>query len=63
MGLINSLIRNSEENRRREQEMREEMYRQERMKKDYYYTAKCQRSGLNGKSSCAGCPIAHMCKH
>lgn len=63
MGIINSAIRRSQENAQRDREMREEMRRQEHMKKDYYNTHKCQRFGLHGKSSCAGCPIAHMCKH
>lgn len=62
-GLINRAIRRSMENAKRDQEMREEMRRQERMKKDYYNTPKCQRYGLHGKKSCGGCPIAHMCKH
>ena len=62
-GIINSAIRRSKENQRRDREMRGEMYRQERMKKDYYNTPKCQRYGLSGKKSCAGCPIAHMCRH
>ena len=62
-GIINRAIRRSQENAKRDQEMREEMRRQERMKKDYYNTPKCQRYGLHGKKSCGGCPIAHMCKH
>lgn len=62
-GILSGVVNKINENNRRKQEMREEMYRQQRMLKDYYNTPKCQRYGLRGKKSCAGCPIAHMCKH
>ena len=62
-GLINRSIRRSQENARRDREMREEMYRQERMKKDYYCTGQCPRSKLGGSSkSCSSCTLAPMCK-
>lgn len=62
-GILSGAVNKINESNRRKQEMREEMYRQQRMLKDYYNTPKCQRYGLGGKKSCAGCPIAHMCKH
>ena len=62
-GILSGAVNRINESNHRKQEMREEMYRQQRMLKDYYNTPKCQRYGLGGKKSCAGCPIAHMCKH
>lgn len=32
-------------------------------KKDYYLSMGCQRYGLNGKSTCAGCTLASVCSH
>ena len=52
-----------ERRRMEREEIKREQRKQEALKKNYYNTPKCQRYGLNGKKSCAGCPIAHMCKH
>lgn len=52
-----------EQKRMEREEIERERRRQEALKKNYYNTPKCQRYGLNGKNSCAGCPIAHACKH
>lgn len=51
-----------EKKRMEKEEIERERRKQEALKKNYFNTSKCQRYGLNGKKSCAGCPIAHMCK-
>ena len=51
-----------ERRRMEKEEIERERRKQEALKRNYYNTPKCQRYGF-GKNTCAGCPIAHMCKH
>ena len=62
MGLINKVINHAKDSCRKELEIREEMYHEQRTKRDYYRTAKCPRSRGGTAEKCATCTLAPVCK-
>lgn len=62
MGIISSVVKRVRDGQRREFEIREEMYHQEKMKRDYFNTAKCPRARGGGAGKCASCTLAPVCK-
>lgn len=62
MGLLSKAITHVRNGQLRELEIREEMYHEQRTKRDYYRTAKCPRTRGGGTSKCASCTLAPMCK-
>ena len=62
MGLINKVVSYAIKGHRREFEIAEEMYHEQRMKRDYYGTPKCPRGFGGAKEKCASCTLAPVCK-
>lgn len=62
MGIINGIVKKIHQGCRRELEIAEEMYHEQRMKRDYYGTAKCPRGFGGSKNKCASCTLAPVCK-
>lgn len=62
MGLINKAVSYAIKGHRREFEIAEEMYHEQKMKRDYYRTAKCPRSRGGTAEKCATCTLAPVCK-
>lgn len=62
MGLINKALRRVLDEQERDRELREDRYREHRMKHDYYRSPKCPRTGGGTAEKCASCTLAPMCK-
>lgn len=62
MGLISKTVYHIINGQRREIEIAEEMYHEQRMKRDYYRSAKCPRARGGGVDKCASCTLAPVCK-
>lgn len=62
MGIINGVLSKIRQGQRRDFEIMEEMYHEQKMKRDYYRTAKCPRSRGGGVDKCASCTLAPVCK-
>ena len=62
MGLINKAVSYVINGHRREFEIAEEMYHEQKMKRDYYRSPKCPRSGGGTSEKCATCTLAPVCK-
>ena len=62
MGLITNALRGIREGQERDRELRDERYREQRMKHDYYRSPKCPRTGGGSAEKCASCTLAPMCK-
>ena len=62
MGLINKALRRVLDEQEWDRELREDRYREQRMKRDYYFSSQCPRSRGGSVEKCASCTLAPMCK-
>ena len=62
MGIINGVLSKIRQGQRRDIEIMEEMYHEQKMKRDYYRTAQCPRSRGGGVDKCTSCTLAPVCK-
>ena len=62
MGIINGVVNKIRQGQRRDLEIMEEMYHEQKMKRDYYRTAQCPHSRGGTPASCATCTLAPVCK-